>query len=470
MAPASDRVPNEVWLRIFSYIVNGKSLKAVILTSRRFHSLGVEELLRTVAWKTPERTKNNLKFWREHSHLNRIPTALSIDLNYRAPDRYPRSGWSRTIFHSDSSHIHADNAVGMDPDDSDETMTDDEDEEDVDPYPAAFDHVLLFRNLTSLSLANGCIPLAFHSVLVGLPHLTHLALSACNIPDAALYIPSSSSSISGAAPAESASRTSPFPAFNVARPFLQLFSPFSLTCAANDWIFAGDMENINNYLERTPNLLHLTVGALFTDEDMPPLGATLPVLESFRGPANLAHGLLANLAALTVSTVLAKPKDALELIEKASRAPLHALDLRMAEWDDEVLRAISHLLPACRDVKVSFRFAQPSHHFLFNLGVEYLPRLPHLHTLHLHALTSPAGNPADFSSVGGLPGQVYGRPRAPSETRMAAVLPAEAACGEYLAVWTQYNADLRRVRFLPSCEWTRQYVGGPWRVVNVGSD
>ncbi|KAJ7440458.1 hypothetical protein FB451DRAFT_1191631 [Mycena latifolia] len=465
MAPASDRVPNEVWLRIFSYIVNGKSLKAVILTSRRFHSLGVEELLRTVAWKTPERTKNNLKFWREHSHLNRIPTALSIDLNYRAPDRYPRSGWSRTIFHSDSSHIHADNAVGMDPDDSDETMTEDEDEEDVDPYPAAFDHVLF--------------------VLVGLPHLTHLALSACNIPDAAL-------SISGAAPAEISvtnvsisrlqCRSSVLAAFLSFLPHLRglttgylSFIPDSILQRLTSLTLpeAGDMENINNYLERTPNLLHLTVGALFTDEDMPPLGATLPVLESFSGPAILAHGLLddsPNLAALTVSTVLAKPKDALELIEKASRAPLHALDLRMAEWDDEVLRAISHLLPACRDIKVSFRFAQPSHHFLFNLGVEYLPRLPHLHTLHLHALKSPAGNPADFSSVGGLPGQVYGRPRAPSETRMAAVLPAEAACGEYLAVWTQYNADLRRVRFLPSCEWTRQYVGGPWRVVNIGSD
>ncbi|KAJ6556023.1 hypothetical protein B0H19DRAFT_1235385 [Mycena capillaripes] len=164
-----------------------------------------------------------------------------------------------------------------------------------------------------------------------------------------------------------------------------------------------------------------------------------------------------------VDTFSSKTQDALELIDAASGAPLHTIELRIENWDDEVLLAVAHSLRAYQDVWVMFRCSLPRREFYCEhtkmrltlrrtsssisiLGVAHLPLLPHLDTLHLHAIP-----PLEiFENDGGLrrtsaagdynllpDSAIAPRPR-------RAVVPDEEDCANYLGMWNQYNAELKR--------------------------
>ncbi|KAJ6600494.1 hypothetical protein DFH09DRAFT_595991 [Mycena vulgaris] len=458
-------VPNELWLRIFSHIVDAKSLKAVVLTSRRFHNLGTEELLRTIVWKTREQTEQNLEYWKNHAHQSYIPTALTINLNNR---------WKTRIL--PSGHL-------VEADDWEA------EEEDADPYPDALRHASLFRNLGSLSLSNGRIPDTFYYALVSLPQLTHLALVGCAIPDAPPHFPLSFPSFADATIAPAGVTVTDLSIRSVYRDGLTTlftFLPRLRALTTDDTVsipghVLQQLRSLNlpafdtmgaMHLQHMPNLLHLSVAGT-VGREVPALTATLSLLESFSGPAMHIAGVLngsPNLVTLRATTSVSKPRDAIVIIEKASSLALRTIELQLLEWNDEVLCAITHRLPACREIKLVFCFSQPSDDWLFNFGIQYLSRLPHLHTLELQAIPPARYHGRDDDSDSDDSTGLYptaSRRDFPEETPMAAVPPEEEACAEYLAVWTRYNKALRKVRFGDERVWTRQYVGGPWRVATV---
>ncbi|KAJ6600471.1 hypothetical protein DFH09DRAFT_1302942 [Mycena vulgaris] len=357
-------VPNELWLRIFSHIVDAKSLKAVVLTSRRFHNLGTEELLRTIVWKTRERTEQNLEYWKNNAYQNYIPTVLTINLNNRWKIRTLPSG----------RLVEADDPEA--------------EEEDADPYPDALRHASLFRNLGSLSL---------------LPQLTHLILVGCPIPEAPPHFPLSFPSFADTTIAPAGVTVTDLSIRSVYRDGLTTLFTFlprlrALTTDDTVPVPAHVLQQLRSltlpvfdtigamHLQHTPNLLHLSVAGTVGGEVVRALTATLPLLESFSGPAVYITTLLngsPNLVALRATTPVAKPRNAIVIIEKASSLALRTIELQLLEWNDEVLCAITYRLPACREIKLVFYFSQPSDDWLFNLGIQYLSRLTHLDHIKL---------------------------------------------------------------------------------------
>ncbi|KAJ6521167.1 hypothetical protein DFH09DRAFT_1426092 [Mycena vulgaris] len=473
----STTFPNEVWIWVFSHLVDGKSLHAVILTSWRFHNLGMDELLRTLVWKTTERAKNNLQFWEKNKHLAYIPTSLSLNLARR---RDPGIG----------------------------------------DLPLILNHVPGFQNLDTLSLSNVILPPVFYHVLLSLPNLTHLELLTCRVSDAPPHFPFSFPSFLEQdsrgieigithLSLSNVRRDSPLPGTFHFHIDLLTFLPVLESLTLDDFPSVPDsvlqqltsltlrpapspdvvVHQLNAYLPHTQNLLHLTIGAPEAParEILPQIVPTAPLLETLTAPESIAHGVLLGsplLQSLTINTPFAKKQNALDIIERIHGATLRTLALTLTEWDDEVLLAIAYRLPACRSVKVVFTFAQPSDAFLFNLGVEHLPLLAELRTLHIHARApDPAPPPPpdpsadDYGMMGlgpglGFPWRVRAAPKKAEEkeTRVMAVPPAEDACAEYLAAWTRYNGELREVRFVSGRGWLRE-CGGRWglRSVEVGS-
>ncbi|KAJ7079436.1 hypothetical protein B0H15DRAFT_858734 [Mycena belliarum] len=473
MERASPSFPNEVWMRVFSYIADIPSLKAVNLTSRRFHRLGMDELLRALSWKTEQKALSSLEFWERNMNLAYIPISLSITLRSR---------------------------------DDPATST---------TYPAILNHVSAFKNLGSLSISNASLPPTIYRVLLTLSHLTRLDLQSCYVPDAPPHFPFSYPSFwdqdldgtdiaSGVThlSLRNVARLPPAAAVTIADLHAQidLFNHLPHLAAltldylqsAGPPVFAHltaltllpaytpnhTVGQLNMYLPAAHSLVHLTVGApaMPGSRDGPPtLAPTAPLLQTLAAPEFVARALVPNapaLAALTVNTPLAAVADALALIEGAPAATLHTLELSLDGWDDEVLLAVTQCLPACRRVALTFRFGAPTADFVFNLGVEHLPRLAHLHTLHLHPRAPDPraerpGAPAlgfgfddddDYDDLGIVQRQ---------ETRVAAEPPAEAVCAEALAAWTRYNPALRAVRFDLKREWARTHRGGRWALGGV---
>ncbi|KAJ6526163.1 hypothetical protein DFH09DRAFT_1286010 [Mycena vulgaris] len=455
--------PNEVWMQVFSYLAGGNSLQAVTLTCRRFHNLGMDELLRTLVWKTVEKATNNLKFWEENVELAYIPTSLSLSLAHRDPAACT--------------------------------------------LPLVLNHVSWFQNLDTLSLSNVILPPVFYHVLLNLPNGKHLNLHSCHVPDAPPKFPFSFPSfwdqdmedieigvthlslrnviraIQGSIHGDPHTQIDLFKFLPdlealtleyvppVPISILQQLTSLTLLPARSP---DQTVYQLNEYLPHTPNLIHLNIGAPRTHtmrEAPPPIVPTVPLLETLTGPEFVAHAVLLGsptLVSLTVNTPLEKTRDALDLIEKCNGPTVVDIELSLTEWDDEVLLAVTQCLPACRSVKVVFRFSEPTDSFLFNLGIEHLSLLVQLHTLHIHARPEDATPPChDGYSLDeyddGMGVMFHRRVPAPKETRATAVPPEEEACAEYLAAWTRYNTELRFVRFVRGREWARQG-GARWSV------
>ncbi|KAJ7652393.1 hypothetical protein DFH06DRAFT_1331031 [Mycena polygramma] len=494
MSAAHPNFPNEVLLHIFSHVVDANSLKAVVLTSQRFHNLGLQELLRTLVWNTTEKAQASIDFWeRNDNNRRRIPTALSLNLN------------GRMGLYENESH------------------------------PTILQHASLFRNLSSLSLSNSGLAVTFYQVLLNLPNLTHLNLVSCRVANAPPHFPYSFPSLS-ADPEVSVthltlSHVSTYhyippvdededhpnvpdnhyvPLNGILPLFIHLprlnsltfnssirlpiFLPQITSLAIPAMHLEHAIDLLSHRLPAMPNIQHLRIGALperpqprtppREDPQAPPppmlsFGVHLPELESFVGPVNIARSLVPLaplLSALTVNVFFAKTADALAMIECAKGSQLRSIELRVSEWDDELLLAITHSLRGCEEVNVVWRFGQPSDEFLFNLGIMHLSLLPQLRTLHLHAVPplplapEPSYMYRQYHRHIGLgdldsDSEDENATRAPQPVRAEA--PSEDSCMEYLAVWTRYNPALRRVKFVDGREWTRAAVGRRWEPGSV---
>ncbi|KAK7007500.1 hypothetical protein R3P38DRAFT_3365812 [Favolaschia claudopus] len=449
--------PNEVWLHIFSLVSDRPSLKAIILSSRRFHDLALPELLRSVGWSSAEKAQAHLDFFERRVDCRKSPTRLDLTLQIELGDTQSES--VTTI-------------VGR---------------------------ISWFANLRTLSFTNASLDGLFYTTLSQLPCLTDLSLDSCCLASFPLVVPLTLqnpsplavnldipvthlavASLSTLYPANtntlyrhhlgllrnvvSLTLTDQFPNLVDVLPALHSLS----ICASSD---EGAVSLLNHrYLPSIGSrLLHLRVNVQIAPLDFrttPVAPAQLvvelsaPLLQSFTGSLYLANCLLPtspNLSSITISTVVKKTQDALALIEAVSAARIEEIELGVEDWDDEVLLGITHRLPSCRQIKLFFYYSQPSDDFLFNLGIHHLPCLPHLHTLHVHAVPIlPSPLLYDLRRRHYLPRT--------EETRIPAVDIEEEKCEEYLAVWKQYNPKLRVAKFVKGREWRREGEGGRWFV------
>ncbi|KAK6980761.1 hypothetical protein R3P38DRAFT_3376668 [Favolaschia claudopus] len=448
--------PAEMWLHIFSFVSDRRSLRAIILSSRQFHDLALPELLRTVCWNSVDKAEAHLDFFETQINRRTIPTKLALTL--------PSDTFAR-----------------------------------IESVTAIVERIPWFTSLKSLSFANVHLSASLYAVLAQIPTLMYLSLDSCHLavlpalyqqnpsPPVNLNIPITHLTVGG---------VSPLDAIQIHTLYRQLLSLLqnlvSLTLKDHFYVFLGSLPSLTSlaicarfdehavsllkmhYLPIiAANVLHLRVDVFGAPPDlsMPVEPAEIvdisaPVLKSFMGSLYIANCLLRtshNLSSITITTLVKKTQDALGFIEAASTSPIEDIELRVEDWDDEVLLAITHRLPSCRQVKLFFRYSQPSDDFLFNFGIQHLPSLTNLHTLHVHAVRIPPP----------LPAQSFGR-RRPTAThtqtqteemappRIRAVDPAEEKCEEYLAVWKQYNPALRSVKFVEGREWRREGERGRW--------
>ncbi|KAJ7652386.1 hypothetical protein DFH06DRAFT_1206005 [Mycena polygramma] len=472
--------PNEILLDIFSH-VDAKSLKAIVLASQRFHNLGLQDLLRNIVWTTAEKAQANIAFWERNDNTRRLfPTSLSMN-------------FGRSRYAVNETH------------------------------PAILHHVSWLKNLRTLSISHATLAITFYNVLINLPSLTHLNLVSCRVANAPHHFPYFSESPPLSAepleitvtdltlctvtgyryvPADEYEDfdnaeanylyrdmhwdTGPifvlftvFPhlsALTIDSHFDSMSSPSNLPQITTLSLPAMHLQNaialLNRRLPGMPNVKHLQIVA--PPHILPPsepygfrtaplaFGLQLPLLQSFTGPAEIATGLIPHaplLTSLKINVFLPKTTDALELIEATNGAKLRQLELRVPDWDDELALTIVHSLRACEDLKIVWRFGQPSAEFLSNLGVKHLPLLPQLHTLHLHAV-SPLPSTHCRHEHRWCSTLHDGEP-------VKAEVPTEASCEHFLAVWTQCNPPLRNVRLVEGREWARHFVGGRWEVGSV---
>ncbi|KAK7006410.1 hypothetical protein R3P38DRAFT_3214463 [Favolaschia claudopus] len=449
--------PAEMWLHIFSFVSDARSLRAIILSSRQFHDLALPQLLRSVCWNSVDKAEAHLDFFETQINRRTIPTKLALTL--------PSDNFAR-----------------------------------IESITAIVERITWFTSLKSLSFANVHLSASLYAVLAQIATLKDLSLDSCHLavfpalfqqnpsPPVNLNISITHLTVGGLIPLDeiqtrtlyrqllallqnlvSLTLKDHFPVHLKFRPTLTSLS----ICAPFD-AHAVSLLNVHYLPSIAAKLLHLRVDVLDAppDPSMPAepveiVEISAPVLQSFMGSLYIANCLLRtshNLSSITITTFVKRTQDALALVEAASAAPIEDIELRVEEWDDEVLLAITHRLPLCRQIKLFFRYSQPSDDFLFNLGIQHLPSLPNLHTLHVHAATPIPPPPAQTFGLRRRPAatQTQTQPEEMAPPRIPAVDPAEEKCEEYLAVWKQYNPALRGVGFVEGREWRREGKGGRW--------
>ncbi|KAF7329275.1 hypothetical protein MKEN_00188400 [Mycena kentingensis (nom. inval.)] len=152
---------------------------------------------------------------------------------------------------------------------------------------------------------------------------------------------------------------------------------------------------------------------------------------------------------------------------------LTILSLRLQAWDDKLLVGITRWMPACEILELTYHDGAPEEEWLFDLGIQHLPRLKHLHTLRL--VPAP-GRPLRHLKPEDLNTLVEQRRKSLSDHGVCDqfAMPVDEPFGvrpepypagardeedlfraehcldalrEALIAWTQYNPALERARF-----------------------
>ncbi|KAK7024802.1 hypothetical protein R3P38DRAFT_3356097 [Favolaschia claudopus] len=445
--------PNEIWIHIFSFVREGRSLKSVILTCHRFHDLALPELLQRVVWTSVQKAETHMDFLETQVALRSVTRELVLNL--------PKDSYSQ-----------------------------------MDRITEIVNRMAIFVNLDTLSIIYGYLTDSFYNLLPRLPRLTHLSLTACHLARPPTNIPGPTSSpvthltMNHVTPLFSSFHTHTLYEYlfaalphvvalthtdlhPVSAAQLPGLTSLSIACSSNDHVIAMLVKYYLPRLGGTLRVLHVNVGKTLPDphapgEHLDQIELSVPLLRSFTGSLYIAICLLpsaTNLSSIRIiNGFIKKTQEALVFIEACSALPLEEIEFGVEDWDDEVLLAILHRLPSCQHIRLFFHFSEPSDDFLFNLGIQYLPLLAKLHTLHVYAEPAPPPSPPAKHFRRSLAGEEYTED---SKQRVPAVIPEEESCVEYLAVWKRYTPALRRVQFVKGREWKREGERARWFVWNV---
>ncbi|KAK7024813.1 hypothetical protein R3P38DRAFT_1052119 [Favolaschia claudopus] len=445
--------PNEIWIHIFSLVREGRSLKSIILTCHRFHDLALPELLQRVVWTSVEKAETHMDFLETQVALRSVTRELVLNL--------PKDSYSQ-----------------------------------MDRITEIVNRMAIFVNLDTLSIIYGYFTDSFYNLLANLPRLTHLSLTACHLARPPTNIPGPNSSV-----VTHLTMNDVMPLFSsfhmhtlheylfaalphvvalthtdlhtVSAAQLPRLTSLSIDCPSNAHVVAMLVKYYLPRLGGTLRDLHVNIRKTLPNphepaEPLDPIELPVLLLRSFTGSLHIATGLLRSAPSLSSIRIndgfIKKTQEALVFIEACSALPLEEIEFGVEDWDDEVLLAILHRLPSCQHVRLFFHYSQPSDDFLFHLGIQYLPLLAKLHTLHVYAKPAPPPSPPAQQFRRYLAGE---EDTEESKQRVPAVIPEEESCVEYLAVWKKYTPALRRVQFVKGREWKREGERARWFVWNV---
>ncbi|KAK6966560.1 F-box domain-containing protein [Favolaschia claudopus] len=477
-------------LRVFDLVEDTQSLHSVVSACRRFYSLGIEALVRNIAWRTITKARNHLEFW------DRDPTKTHL---------------VRSMYFS-----LEDNGTDTEQD-----------------HPEIFGRIQSFPKLQHLKLAFGAVPDVLYSTLQALPSVTHLTLTSCSIPPPPPFFPLSFPSPdppaeiqvthltvlklrptlsvtfnADAVTAPIAYHLSNLRSFTTDSLGIQIPVDASARLTSLTVKLMGHVDVVQSRLDamlhRMPALVHLDVSIatylnqlaphdtiLLSPQPRPALPALRTLCAPWLAAGHVARGAPELTHFHATSPI---PKSAWLLERLRSGVPLLRVALlRLSAWDDEVLLAAARCLPSCEVLEVVYHDAGPSDSFLFNLGIQHLPLMRSLHTLRIFsrpALAAPAAprfhwdaeDQAIFDGIGPtfLP-DFLGPSEPPStgddveekakgEQERGKQMEKErekertAMLGECVHAWTRYNPMLRRVQLGRVGErrtWVRGQGGAP---------
>ncbi|KAJ7486638.1 hypothetical protein FB451DRAFT_1391538 [Mycena latifolia] len=438
---------NELWLHVFSNITDVKTLKAILSASHRFHALGLEKVLRTLVWRTPETTARRVLDMLDRPERCRIPRVLALTLDcdlYNGKVTDTKSGEIERISR----------CIG------------------------------LFANLTSLTITGGNIPPAYFDTFRDLRRLAELTLRSCWV---AALPPDHGSTSDENLDREKTLTVTKLHLHNVllrqgefyinsegrivehtvlpeALPFptdlLHRLESLEVTSSHSS---ATAEEQARSLILYTPGLVRLFTNGpqiephIFSSPDFVP-----PTLCAFSGSLQMAQAVLENvpaLAALTVDEELA-PTHAIELVATLDGA-LWRIGLTIRVWDAAVLRAIARALPQCEHISLLYRSGGPAPGFLLDLS---LPST--LHTLALHPAADAQTPPVrrqhhSYSDYM----RAYRAWRANiTAGHPPATAPSEEQCREYVLAWGRRYPGLYVVSLVPGRFWHRAHERNEWVV------
>ncbi|KAJ7463159.1 hypothetical protein FB451DRAFT_1265786 [Mycena latifolia] len=437
--------PPEVWMRIFSFVKDNETFKDLALTSRQFHALAREELVRHIYWRTTQDVESNLVHWHTKPRKNRVK-----DLNIRIVE-FPHHVARNTIF-----------------------------------------ALQIFPNLGTLTIRNGRITPDVHAALAQLPRLRRLRLQWCSlytvqrdvtpsVPPLAVrdlllhearIVDSDGEVLFGLESAQ-------FLAQNLALLPLALLQGLAALCISSDQSAARVVHQAQILLPHAQRIMRLNVlGPPSRADPQPAQALVLPLLKAFRGPRCLAAALMrsaAQIAEIALTDEMTAPQ-ALEIIAGLHPHAVRDIELTLTHWDAEVLYEIAHRFTACKRICYVHRYWGPSDSVLFHLGAHHLARMPMLNTLLIHARPRDAVEqaPKDGGYFLGEFDDTYFERRKKWDAEGAAGLravpppPSEEATREYLAVWRKWNPYLEIVS-LGERLWTREFRGSAWSADGAGA-
>ncbi|KAJ7776790.1 hypothetical protein DFH07DRAFT_797784 [Mycena maculata] len=389
-------VPNELWLRIFSGIGDGKTLIAITLVSHSFYGLGMEVLIRRVVWKNGTVALSHLDFWARNPDKRRCVRGLKLHYHegYKTP--FVGNGRSgRLLSPAESQSLCA--------------------------------RISSFSMLKHLTLSHGFLPEDLFQSLQLLQNLTHLTIKYCCVPVPPLSTPIpitvSTLCVSNLytqkpdpAPTESslfgdfipnamvydvelnpivsphfihilphlhtltASRILERDISDDAAARLASFTINEVSCTGHAtvteiWASVRRMSQLKR--------LHIDVERLrdrlfFYHSWIPfqPQGS-FPRLQTIYGPGSLVASVLpgANaLAQVVIMEPLAGTVHALDLITALIPLPVHTVALSLQKWDEKVLIHMTQSLPQCERLELLYfkGRSRPTKKFLHTVGKKYL--------------------------------------------------------------------------------------------------
>ncbi|KAI0824946.1 hypothetical protein BC628DRAFT_1376632 [Trametes gibbosa] len=230
-------------------------------------------------------------------------------------------------------------------------------------------------------------------------------------------------------------------------------------------VFKGEVQPMypgeNNFPER--HLYHFAVQApalrtlstpTFAPQNVTIAAEALPLtLERFAAPVETAAHVASvrDLEALGVLQCALGSREAINALESiaTSRPRLKMLMLELRGWDQEVISAVVKLFKELRRLKIVYEGQTcPSEDFLVTLGPEFLPHMPHLHTLELYAQPMAFGRKAEY------PRKLYDDSFGSIEEELLnMVIP-----------YNRYSSALRKVQFTSGYVVQRAYEGTRWVV------
>ncbi|KAJ7028916.1 hypothetical protein C8F04DRAFT_1289372 [Mycena alexandri] len=393
-----DSLPQEMWLRIFALVDCTKSLGRLVLSCRKFNTLGLEALLRHIRWRSAGVALTHMEFWDRNPTKTHLVRTLSLQL-----------GVESTNF---------------------------EEEERI------FRCIRSFSRLNHVMLLGGTVPDMIYPTLQLLPSVTHLTLQACTISPPPPFFPDSYPSTLPPAPIQvthlvvSKLRLPPVTGFiidGVAIPIADYFPHLQSLVTDNIGVnlptqvaahltslrlklsghSLGDIQpRLDVLLARLPALVHLDISAPAAH----PVAAVsqqpapaLPHLLTLSAPWPAAGHIFPSaplLSHLRVTTSVTKSDDAIWLLEQLRGIALRSMVLLLEMWDDEIPLAAVRCLPQCETLEIVYAGGGPSDTFLFDLGIHHLPLLPRLRTLRLHReppQPAPEPQPPRFAWPAALP-------------------------------------------------------------------